>query len=79
MFSISGREVGDDRPNRHHLDVYGHPVLQPRTESSFAQITIEAMQAFEVHLNGARVCVAGLDGDCVLSVMVDEISQQGQP
>ena len=35
------------------------------------------MQAFEVHLNGARVCVAGLDGDCVLSVMVDEISQQG--
>lgn len=53
------------------------PNFSHDTESSFAQITIEAMQAFEVHLNGARVCVAGLDGDCVLSVMVDEISQQG--
>jgi hypothetical protein len=32
------------------------------------------MRAFEVHLNGKRLCVAGIDGDCVLSVIVNHVA-----
>jgi DNA-binding helix-hairpin-helix protein with protein kinase domain len=31
------------------------------------------MRAFEVFLNGERLCVAGIDGDGVLNAMVDHV------
>ena len=32
------------------------------------------MRAFEVHLNGKRICVAGFDGYGVLNTMVDHVT-----
>src|SRR5689334_21887006 len=38
------------------------------------------MRAFEVRCNGKRLCVAGIDGDCVLNTMVDHIAgRRGRP
>ena len=34
------------------------------------------MQAFEVHLNGKRLCKAGIDGDSVLSASVNALSRE---
>jgi len=36
------------------------------------------MRAFEVHLNGKRLCVAGLGGDGVLNTMVDHVAGHGR-
>ena len=36
------------------------------------------MRAFEVHRNGKRLCVAGIDGDCVLNTIVDQIVGNGR-
>jgi hypothetical protein len=33
-----------------------------------------SMRTFEVYLNKKRLCVAGIDADCVLSTMVDYVS-----
>jgi hypothetical protein len=38
----------------------------------------DAMRAFEVHLNGKRLCVAGINGDCVLSVIVNHVVGDGR-
>jgi len=32
------------------------------------------MRTFEVFLNGKRLCVAGIDADCVLTAIVDYVS-----
>jgi hypothetical protein len=38
------------------------------------------MRALKVSLNGERLCVAGIDGDCVLNTMVDHIAgRRGRP
>jgi hypothetical protein len=38
------------------------------------------MRAFEVRRNRKRLCVAGIDGDCVLNTIVDHIaSRRGRP
>ena len=37
-----------------------------------------AMRAFEVRLNGKRLCVAGIDGDCVLNVIVNHVLGHGR-
>ena len=34
------------------------------------------MQAFEVHLNGKRLCKAGIDRDSVLSATVNAVSRE---
>jgi hypothetical protein len=36
------------------------------------------MRAFEVHLNGKRLCVAGIDGDCVMNVIVNHVVGHGR-
>ena len=36
------------------------------------------MRAFEVHLNGERLCVAGFDGDGVLNTMIDQVAGSGR-
>jgi hypothetical protein len=36
------------------------------------------MRAFEVHLNGKRLCVAGIDGDCVLNVILNHVAGRGR-
>lgn len=36
------------------------------------------MRAFEVHLNGKKVCTAGLPRDCVLTAIVNHVSNPGE-
>ena len=36
------------------------------------------MRAFEIHLNGKRLCLAGIDGDCVLTVIVNHVVGDGR-
>ena len=36
------------------------------------------MRAFEVHLNGKRLCVAGFDGDGVLNTVVNHLAGPGR-
>src|SRR5260370_36344 len=33
------------------------------------------MNAFEVFLNGERLCLAGIDGNCVLSTVIDHVNK----
>ena len=37
------------------------------------------MLAYEIHRNGKRLAVAGLDGDCVLSTIVTHVEGRGGP
>src|SRR5215212_4106000 len=37
------------------------------------------MRAFEVFLNGERLCVAGIDGRCVLTVIIDHVKGKLDP
>jgi hypothetical protein len=36
------------------------------------------MRAFKVHLNGKKLCTAGIGGDCVLSAIVNYVAGHGR-
>jgi hypothetical protein len=40
---------------------------------------MELMRAFEVRRNGKRLCVAGIDGECVLNTIVNHITRGNGP